>query len=551
MVSNVSVTIPQATLIGAVSESIDGDIACFKGIPYALPPIGVRRWKPAEPVAQWQGEKMAVEYAPACTQMQMHKKGDFFYYPVPQMSEDCLYLNIWAPADCDDLSGGESHPVLVFIHGGGLVMGAATGHDGTALARKGLVVVTFNYRLNVFGYLAHPELSAESPQGVSGNYGITDQIEALRWIKNNIKAFGGDPDNVTLAGHSAGSFCVNLLMASRQAEGLFHKAIAQSGYLPSMSHLKKPYLGKPSAEEQGIKFLKKLGISSVSQLREVPAEILMRSLDGLDFRAQYIDIVIEGWLFDSEVIEVYERSNQHNIPLLVGYTSCDGSYMASEFDMDFSITSQNYELDILGRYREVAEKYLSLYPSDCVENSMITSLTDSFFGWSAQKYARTTCQVNPQTYFYYFDHRMPWADGMGVGTFHGLDIYALFFGLTDCKIGDSISLSPYWPKFEVSEQDLVMANMLIEYWSSFVKTGVPQSENLPEWPAFDNCSFHCMHFSDGVAHVGKYSQSKSYDFFEERIKKRRSENTSWMLDVGPFSPVLVGQVRSVQNEENR
>ena len=234
---------------GQVAGRTVGAVRIFRGIPYALPPLGSGRWRPPSPMPRWPGVRNATEFGPACVQRKC-LPGSIYSIdaddPTP-LSEDCLTLNIWTPADARDA------PVFFWIHGGSLAIGASREplYDGARLAARGIVVVSINYRLGALGYLAHPELSAESPLGVSGNYGLLDQIEALRWVRRNIGAFGGDPSNVTIAGQSAGALSVMYLMAAPAARGLFAKAIAQSAYMISTPELKRPSYGSPSAEESG------------------------------------------------------------------------------------------------------------------------------------------------------------------------------------------------------------------------------------------------------------------------------------------------------------
>ena len=260
----VVVNTPQGSLVGEVLGEGAAAISTFKGIPYALPPVGVRRWKPAEPFPTWTGKRNALAFSPDCIQPSLFDD-NFFYLITPQMSEDCLYLNVWAPSGGTNLSV----PVMVWIHGGGLVDGAGsnTFYDGAELARKGVIVVSINYRLGIFGYFSHPELSAESPHQVSGNYGITDQIQALKWVQKNIAAFGGNPENVTVFGQSAGALSIVHLLTSPLSKGLFHRAIAQSPYMTPLPDLRRSIFGKPSAEQHGSCFAEGLGAASLVQLR--------------------------------------------------------------------------------------------------------------------------------------------------------------------------------------------------------------------------------------------------------------------------------------------
>ena len=238
---------------------IDDEITAYKGIPYAAAPVGALRWKAPVPVAPWKGVREATQFGPACVQPKSTSVNVYTDDP-PRMSEDCLYLNIWQPTKMK--SGA---PVMVWIHGGAFRSGhtASQVYDGSELARRGVVIVSTSYRLGILGFLAHPELSAESPQHVSGNYGLLDQMAALQWVKENIAAFGGDPANVTIFGESAGALSVMDLVASPQAKGLFTKAIAESGYMVSNAQLHKSRYGLPSAEDIGVMTAKALGANSI------------------------------------------------------------------------------------------------------------------------------------------------------------------------------------------------------------------------------------------------------------------------------------------------
>jgi len=279
----------QGKLLGVASERAAA-VKVFKGIPYAAPPVGQRRWQPPQAAAAWTGERMADSFGPDCMQ-QPYAEGSFFYRPARMNSEDCLYLNVWTAAEPD-----ESRPVMVWLHGGALTRGsgAIDTYDGASLAQKDVILVTINYRLGVFGYFAHPELVAESPRFSAGNYGILDQIQALKWVQQNIAAFGGDPDNVTVFGESAGAWSVHFLTASKLAEGLFHKAIAQSGARLDMRvELDRQSSAGASAAASGAQLAQRLGAESVADLRAMPAREL---LDGAADEGFRTDGIVDGWV---------------------------------------------------------------------------------------------------------------------------------------------------------------------------------------------------------------------------------------------------------------
>ena len=320
-------------------------VRLYRGIPYAAPPVGEQRWRPPRPVAAWQGVKAADHFSPVCMQAPPDTEGNAWregHYPI---SEDCLYLNVWTPAK----TATEKLPVMVFIHGGGNVRGAASEnqYDGAYLAKKGVVFVSFNYRMGVFGFMAHPELTAESDHHSSGNYAILDQIAALQWIQRNIANFGGDPGNVMIFGHSAGAANVCSLVASPLGKGLFHRALAQSGNcLNSRTTL-------PDAEKNGVKLATALGASSLAALREkTAAEILKapRVLMGAN---------MDGWVFPQDPYSIIAAGKHNDVPLIVGTVADDapGPGMGP-------VTASQAKTNAQNTYKELAGKYLELYPAN-------------------------------------------------------------------------------------------------------------------------------------------------------------------------------------------
>jgi para-nitrobenzyl esterase len=298
------VAAPAGTMRGAAA----GDIRVFKGVPYALPPTGPLRWKPPVAAPAWSDTREATEFGPVCVQPKP-QPNSIYSWNLRPMSEDCLSLNIWAPA------GARNAPVFVWIHGGALSSGAGSDglYDGAALAARGLVVVSINYRLGVLGFLAHPQLSAESSGNVSGNYGLLDQIAALRWVNRNIAAFGGDPANVTIAGESAGGLSVMYLMAAPEARGLFARAVAQSAYMVSAQELRTTPFGGVAAESAGLALAKKAGAADLAALRSMDAEALTTAAASTGF---FPFFVIDGLLLTRQIVDVFDRGEQAKVPLL-------------------------------------------------------------------------------------------------------------------------------------------------------------------------------------------------------------------------------------------
>src|SRR5690554_2298307 len=319
--------ISQGALLGKRSERNPANTV-FKGIPYAAPPVGERRWRVPVAAAGWQGERMATEFGPDCMQ-QPYPEGSFFYRPGCMSSEDCLYLNVLAPDAAD-----EPLPVMVWLHGGALTRGsgAISTYDGASLAGKDVVLVTVNYRLGVFGYLAHLELVAESAaysdgNYSAGNYGILDQIQALRWVQENIAAFGGDPNNVTIFGESAGAWSVHFLTASPLANGLFHKAIAQSGARMDMRvELDRHSTAGQSATTSGVQLAEQLGVDGLAGLRAMPGRELLDGAAAASFRS---DGIVDGWVIPDQPYQLFAEGRQNRVPILVGFNSDEGTTLGA------------------------------------------------------------------------------------------------------------------------------------------------------------------------------------------------------------------------------
>src|SRR5450755_2613857 len=376
---------------GSVQGETKDDLHVFKGVPYALPPVGSRRWQPPVPMPAWQGERQATSFGPACYQPANDSASIYAWKAMP-MSEDCLSLNIWA------LPKARRAPVLVWIHGGALSTGWSgdTLYDGTALAKRGLVVVSINYRLGVLGYLAHPGLSAESPQGVSGNYGLLDQIAALRWVKSNIAAFGGDPSNVTIAGESAGALSVMYLMASPSARGLFARAISQSAYMISTPELREARFGSAAAEAIGTALADQLGAKDVAELR---------AMDGADLTAAAVHAgyapfgTIDGRILPRQLVEVFDRGEQARVPLLVGFNSGEIRslrFLAPPAPAD----AATYEALIRDRYADLSDAFLKIYPPTDLEQSVLAAARDAMYAWTAERLASKQTALGVGAYLY-------------------------------------------------------------------------------------------------------------------------------------------------------
>jgi para-nitrobenzyl esterase len=451
-----SIQVEGGTISGKTDSS--GQVKIFKGIPFAAPPVGDLRWKAPQPVLPWEGIKACIDNPPAPMQnppVPFFAWSEEFLIPKAPISEDCLYLNIWTAAE----RANEKRPVMVWIYGGGFNSGGNSVplYDGTDLAKEGIVVVSLNYRVGMLGYFAHPDLSAESGDQTSGNYGILDQIAALEWVKKNISAFGGDPDNVTIAGQSAGAFSVNALVVSPKAKGLFHKAIAQSGGMFNRGSGLTG--GLEGAEARGKELLDTLGIPSIAELRKIPADSLLK------FPGRF------GLVVDGKVIrgarQSFEEGTFSDVPLLTGWNADD------RVSGNPPMSPEEFRADAKKRYGGRAGEYLELFPADSPEilaqtQNMMGTL---FFGMQNYTWAKMQSEKGQgDAYMYYFTRVPPGEPNYGA--FHSAEFsYALH------------TLRNWNRPFEQVDYDL--EKTMSAYWVNFVKTGNPNGTGLPEWPVFD------------------------------------------------------------------
>jgi para-nitrobenzyl esterase len=503
--------------VGQIQGTTEGTLHVFKGIPYALPPVGSARWKPPVPVPAWSGVRKATEFGPACCQPQPQLSVVYADYPLP-MSEDCLTLNIWAPANAQDA------PVLIWVHGGALSRGASREglYDGAQLAARGVVVVTINYRVGVFGFLAHPELSAESPSGISGNYGLLDQIEALRWVQHNIGAFGGDASNVTIAGESAGALTVMYLMASPDARGLFAKVIAQSAYMISMPELKQRRFATPSAEESGVRLAALLHAPDIAALREMDAKTLSESTSLAGFAPW---LAIDGQVIPRQLVDTFDKGEQAPVPILAGFNS--GEVRSLRVLAPSVLASADaYERIIHERYRDLADAFLRLYPGSDMAESILAATRDALYGWTAERLVRKQTALGQPSYLYVFDHGYPAADEAGLRAFHASEV-PFVFGTFD-------GTPPLWPVVPKTPVETRLSNAMIGYWTSFARAGQPQAAGEPAWPVYGQTAAH-MAFKDVPVAVERLLPGM-FAFNEKVVCRRRAADQAWNWNVGLWSP---------------
>jgi para-nitrobenzyl esterase len=470
------------------------DIQLYRGIPYAAPPVGELRWRPPQPAQQWQGVRECFAFGAAAPQHPV-ALGTMFPGMTLQAktNEDCLYLNVWAPAR----RGSEPLPVMVWIHGGGYVFGADSQglYDGANLARRGVIVVGMNYRLGPLGFLAHPQLTAESPHAASGNYGILDQVEALKWVQRNIGAFGGDPARVTIFGESAGGNSVYALLMSPLAKGLFQRAIAQSGATLTFAHIKQSHYGYRPAEAAGVEFAKKCGAAEgpgqLAALRAMSADALLKATAGFDaprsleFRSDRLRFgpVVDGWVIPDDPMTLFEKGRVNGVPLIVGANADEGSL----FTMSTPLPKRAEE------YQELLEKSFgksaaagiaSLYPASHLRQSVADLMGDYLFVAPCRYVARTMQQAKNPVYLYHFAHPTPGPMGKLLGAHHGAEIVFAF---------DNLQLAPKY-----SPADAHIRDAMIGYWVQFAATGNPNKSGLPEWPGFDATTDRCLVVKESI-----------------------------------------------------
>jgi len=508
---------------GKIEGQMDGKLRVFKGIPYALPPVGQARWKPPSPMPKWAEVRKATDFGPACYQPKITVQTVYTRDPLP-MSEDCLTLNIWAPAEA------RNAPVFFWIYGGALTSGANREalYDGARLASRGIVVVSINYRLGVLGWLALPELSAESPQGVSGNYGLLDQIEALRWVRRDIAGFGGNPSNVTIAGESAGALSVMYLMAAPSARGLFSKAIAESAYMISTPELKQRRFGSLGAEESGTRLAAALHTPNLAGLRAMDAQALTDAAPAAGYAPWG---TIDGQILPRQLVDVFDRREQAPVPLLAGFNSGEIRSLRALAPRP-AANAVEYERIIRERYRDLADEFLKLYPSTNMEESILATTRDALYGWTAERLVRQQAALRVSSFLYFFDHGYPAADSAGLHAFHASEL-PFVFGTLDAT-------TPHWPKIPSTPQETSLSEAMIAYWTSFARTGKPTAANQPDWPAYGSAHSY-MAFTD-APHPSDRLMLGMYEFHEEVVSRSRaSGDIAWNWNAGLASPKLPAQ----------
>jgi para-nitrobenzyl esterase len=493
---------PLSTIIvtedGKVEGKQENGFKSFKGIPFAAPPVGELRWKDPQPVKPWEGVLKADTFACGCSQAQNLN---------PQ-SEDCLYLNIWTPANF----ASEKLPVMVWIHGGGFSAGAPleSTYYGEKLTQKGVIYVSVAYRLGQLGFLAHPELSAESPNKVSGNYGILDQIAALQWIQRNIAAFGGDPAKVTIFGESAGAISVSILCASPLARGLFTGAISEScgNFGPVEQNSRQDgIISLKGAENLGVEFMKQMGANSIEELRKMdPRDFFKNRSAGMGGFWPNAD----GYVIPDDQYKLYEAGKYNDVNVIIGTNSDEGGMFTRPSEPDA------YKQRTKQRFGDFADRILEAYPGE-TEEQTYTSSADIFretaFAWPSWAWARLQSRNgNSKVFMYYFDQKQPENPRMPIklrGAPHAAEIKYVLENIDPTRYG---------------EEDLKLSDMMGTYWTNFAKYGDPNGDDLPVWPEFTEENPSVMYLKNTPEQgpkAGPVPNLDKLELMEEYFKYRR------------------------------
>jgi len=450
------VKVAGGTLEGAGPQA--NGVRAFKGIPFAQPPVGELRWTAPRPPKKWSGARAATQFGPRCMQQPLFSD---MVFRSNGMSEDCLYLNVWTPAKSDN----ERLPVLVYFFGGGFVAGdgSESRYDGESMAQKGIVALTVNYRLGVFGFLAHPELTKESPHHASGNYTLLDQNAALVWVKQNIAAFGGDPSKVTIAGESAGSIAVSAQMASPLSRDLIAGAIGESG---SILGALSPVPLK-QAEEQGAKFASAVGASNIGGLRAMTAEQILEA--AAKPGTPRFSAAIDGYFFPEPPLAIFAAGKQAHVPLLAGWNSEESNargVLARE-----TPTRENYQKAVERLYGPEAKAVLEQYAAagdEDVQQVATDLASDRFIAYSTWKWIDEAAKTGGKpVYRYFYSRPRPGAHGAA----HSAEIEYAMGNLAGNKV------------YQWTPEDQKVSATMQEYFANFIKTGNPNGKGLPEWPA--------------------------------------------------------------------
>jgi para-nitrobenzyl esterase len=491
----------------------NAEVRVFKGIPYGAPPVGDLRWKPPLPAAKWEGVRKGDEFGASC--MQGGGRGGAAKGGAPKaappegaqrgpgMSEDCLFLNVWTAAK----SPVEKRPVMVWLHPGGYTTGSGSGPgtDGEYLALKGVVLVTINYRLGIFGFFSHPELTAESPHHASGNYAFLDQQAALLWVQKNIAGFGGDPSRVLVFGDSAGSSSIGNLIASPLSKGLFQRALGESGAWMGLSVA--PMTKLAAAEQNGMRAAQQLGASSLAELRAKPAADLLNGRGG--------GPVIDGWFLPADPADIYAQGKQIDVPVLVGSNKDEATFFQGPTTADMFTQASRM------RFGDLADDFFKIYPAPSDEQATISSFAAfrDQLGFVQRNWAlQQTKTGKSKAYVYFFTHEPPINGGnpppspvvtaRQQGATHGAEAQYVF--------GNLLGNRPW------IDQDRQLADTLSSYWVNFAANGDPNGKGLPVWPAYEEKKNLRMELGDKIGPVPALTKEQIalYQTLYDRVRQR-------------------------------
>jgi para-nitrobenzyl esterase len=488
---NDTVRIEQGLISGTKNK--EGDILVFRGIPFAAPPVGNLRWKAPQPVSPWKGVKVCDAFGASPMQGKpapFSMWSEEFLIPKEPISEDCLYLNVWTSGKSTNKKA-----VLVWIYGGGFSSGgsAVPIYDGEAMAKKGIVFVSINYRVGVFGFFAHPELTAESKNHASGNYGLLDQIAALQWVKKNIAVFGGDPNNVTIAGQSAGSMSVNCLVASPLAKGLFKKAIAESGAVVLNGAIKLSTLQQ--AEQDGIKAAQSLKANSISELRNISAEELLKKAQGMH------SPIVDGYVLPESVADIFRKGKENDVVLLTGWNENEGLLFGPKK------SAAGFRSQLATQYGADSTMFLKYYPASSdaeASESQLNLSRDLIFGLQNYTWANLESMHGKKVYVYRFTRKLPaYTEAQKFGAFHTGEVPYAYSNLKFVK-------RPW------ENADRELEKVMSTFFINFIKSGDPNGPGLPEWPAYTYTKKEVMILGD-KQEAKKIPDEGSLDFLYSKL----------------------------------
>ncbi|HEY7336823.1 MAG TPA: carboxylesterase family protein [Bryobacteraceae bacterium] len=502
---------------GSVSgvSANDPSVRVFKGIPFAAPPVGDLRWRAPQPPAKWEGVRAADKFGPTCTaggggfgggrgkggaeaKQGAPKQGKAAppAGAAPTASEDCLYINVWTPAK----SANDRLPVIVWTYGGGFTGGSGSEprYDGEALAKKGVVFVTYNYRLGIFGFFAHPELTAESSHHASGNYGMQDFLAALRWVQKNIAAFGGDPRRVTIDGESAGAIQVSAMVGSPEGKGLFQRAMAQSGAWMGLSAAKMRTLAQAEAVGKTA-----AGTHTLAELRAMSTQDLAQNVRGVQ-----AGIIVDGWMVPEDESITYSKGKQNDVDILIGSNHDEGTFFGGG-----NVTAEQAKSRAEQTYSNLSAQFLQLYPAGTDAEASASGLarTRDEVGWHMRTWAELQSKRGRKAYLYYFTHVPPGPGGAPSerGATHTAELAYMF---------ENPGNAPWM------DGDRKLADMMSSYWANFAAKGDPNGKGLPAWPAYDlkKNDAKAMVFGDGVEFGPQIDAPRLafFDKFYELVQSR-------------------------------